>query len=122
MPGFAPETRHGQIGNRARAGRKPGTGVPPNIKNRKNNAADARSAPQASEEADYFRRGKEILGSKAGGMLADLLRSKGRNIALARAAIEYASQKEKPREYIGRILAGPRVEAGVISARATGIV
>jgi hypothetical protein len=63
--------------------------------------------PRASDaETDLFRRGKEVLGDKAGGMIAQLLRAKDRNIALARAAIEQASTKQNPREYIGAIIKG----------------
>lgn len=58
-------------------------------------------------EYQYFARGKEILGNKAGGLLVKLLRSKQGNVALARAAIETASTKHNPAEYIGAILRGP---------------
>lgn len=57
-------------------------------------------------EADLFRRGKEILGASAGGFIAKLLKAKGGNVALARAAIETASTAESPREYLGAIIKG----------------
>jgi len=60
-----------------------------------------------TDEAEYFTRGKKVLGPDAGGLLVRLLNSKKKNVALARAAIEQASTKGDPREYIGRILAGP---------------
>jgi hypothetical protein len=81
----------------------------------------ARNARHETEEAGYFRRGKEVLGQNAGGLLARLRDHKG-SIALARAAVEQASTKENPREYVGRILAGHPTEAGVINARANGIL
>lgn len=59
-----------------------------------------------SDEADLFRRGKKVLGANAGGMIKKLLGAKGGNVALARAAIEQASQKGDAREYIGKIIAG----------------
>ena len=62
-------------------------------------------------ERDYFARGKAILGKNAGGLLAKLKAAKGGNIALARAAIETASTKENPHEYIGAIVRGPREAA-----------
>ena len=65
------------------------------------------AAPAALEpEVDLFRRGKEVLGNQAGGLIAKLLASKGKNVALARAAIEQASTKSNPREYIGAVIRG----------------
>jgi uncharacterized protein YdaU (DUF1376 family) len=61
--------------------------------------ADAPSDPAAAER-ELFQRGREVLGQSAGGMIAGLLRAKGGNVALARAAIEQASQKNNAREYI----------------------
>lgn len=49
---------------------------------------------------EYFMRGREVLGPKSGGLLGKLLKAKGGNVALARAAIEQASQKANPTEYI----------------------
>lgn len=75
---------------------------------------DAPSAPlfenasrETSDEADLFARGKKVLGTGAGGLIAGLLKSKKGNVALARAAIEQASTKQNPREYIGAIVRPP---------------
>lgn len=54
-------------------------------------------------ERELFERGKRVLGKGAGGLIKNLLKAKGGNIALARAAIEQASTKQDPREYIGAI-------------------
>jgi hypothetical protein len=57
-------------------------------------------------------------------MLAKLLKLKG-SVAQARAIIEVASEKQNPREYVGRILAGPAQRSpreGVIDTRRTGII
>lgn len=62
------------------------------------------STPSKSPEADYFARGKEVLGPKAGGFLVKLLKAKAGNVALARAAIEMASTKQNPAEYVGRVI------------------
>lgn len=70
---------------------------------RKKDAADA--AP-IDPEKDLFQRGKEILGQAAGGLIRQLLRAKKNDVALSRAAIETASTKQDPREYIGRIVRG----------------
>lgn len=71
------------------------------------NAAPNGALPLKSEEAELFEKGKKVLGSGAGGLIVKLLKSKKGSVALARAAIEQASEKENPREYIGRILSGP---------------
>ncbi len=70
----------------------------------KKDAADAAPDP----EVELFQRGREVLGKQAGGLIARLLAAKQKNIALARAAIEQASTKSNPREYIGRIISGPQ--------------
>lgn len=63
-----------------------------------------------TDEADLFRRGKIILGQSAGGLIASLLKAKKGSVPLARAAIEQASTKENPREYIGAVIRGPVVD------------
>lgn len=57
-----------------------------------------------SDEADFFRRIKQIAGTNAGGLGKRLLTAKDGNIALARAAVEQASTKHDPREYLGAII------------------
>jgi hypothetical protein len=57
-------------------------------------------------DAELFRRGKQVLGKNAGGLIAELLRAKAGSIPLARSAIEMASTKHDPREYIGAIIRG----------------
>lgn len=69
-------------------------------------SASSPSAVIPSQEADLYRRGKEILGRSAGGLISNLLRAKGGSIAQARAAIEQASEKADAREYIGAIIRG----------------
>lgn len=54
----------------------------------------------AIPEREYFMRGREVLGKGAGGLIGKLLKAKGGNVALARAAIEQASQKQNPTEYV----------------------
>jgi hypothetical protein len=68
----------------------------------KKDAADAAPDP----EADLFRRGKQVLGQSAGGVIKQLLAAKDGKVNLARAAIETAAGKENPREYIGAIIRG----------------
>lgn len=69
----------------------------------KEDAADA----ALSDDAALFRRGRQVLGEDAGPLVVKLKKAKGGSVALARAAIEQASTKDKPRDYIGRIIAGP---------------
>lgn len=82
--------------------------TPPDTEqNRTDNAADAappNSVP--SEEVEYFRRIKTVCGPSAGGLGKKLLDAKGGSIPLARAAVEQASTKENPKEYIGAIIRG----------------
>lgn len=61
----------------------------------------------AIPEREYFMRGREVLGKGAGGLIGKLLKAKGGNVALARAAIEQASQKQNPTEYVAAICRGP---------------
>ena len=76
-----------------------GTGTGTATKTEKKNAAGT-AADFRSEETDLFERSKALLGDNAGGLIKNLLKVKGGNIALARAAIETASTKQDPREYI----------------------
>jgi uncharacterized protein YdaU (DUF1376 family) len=61
-------------------------------------------------KAEYFRRGRDVLGRTAGGLLAKLLKTFGDeddpiSIAKARARIEEASTKTQPAEWLGRVMA-----------------
>ena len=68
--------------------------------------------PQRTDpEVELFRRGREVLGNSAGGVISQLLKAKGKP-ELARAAVEVAATKENPREYIGAIIRGKAEEDG----------
>lgn len=73
---------------------------------KKDAAIAAPELPLANEEVELFRRGKAVLGSAAGGLIKSLLKAKSGQIPLARAAIEQASTKQNPREYIGAVVRG----------------
>jgi hypothetical protein len=60
-------------------------------------------AKPSDPEKELFDRGKEVLGKKAGGLIAQLLKLKGKP-ELARAAIEQAATKHDPGAYIGAII------------------
>lgn len=82
-----------------------GAGLPsPSPK--KDAASAAPELPLGNEEVELFRRGKAVLGNAAGGLIKSLLKAKSGQIPLARAAIEQASTKQNPREYIGAIVRG----------------
>jgi uncharacterized protein YdaU (DUF1376 family) len=66
--------------------------------------------PLSSPEKELFEKGKQVLGRASGGLIRNLLKAKAGNIALARAAIEQASTKQNPREYISRIVRGASEE------------
>lgn len=70
--------------------------------------ADAPPDPSIAER-ELFKRGREILGKSAGGQIAKLLKAKGGNVALARSALEAASTKQNPAEYVAAAARdGPR--------------
>jgi hypothetical protein len=68
-----------------------------------NTSLEAKRAT-TSRDADYYRRAAEILGSSSSGLAKKLLSAKGGNVALAWAALEVASTKCDPREYLGGII------------------
>lgn len=75
-------------------------------KRERENGASAPLDP-AVPEREYFARGREVLGKGNGALIGKLLKAKGGNVALARAALEQASQKDSPIEYIGAVCRGP---------------
>lgn len=76
------------------------------IREEKKEDAAPSAPPEESAEVDLFRHGKKILGAKAGGLIKNLVSAKGGNVALARAALETASTKADPREYLGAVIRG----------------
>lgn len=64
--------------------------------------ADAPSNP----EKELYARAEKVLGKGCGGLVTNLLKAKDGQVPLARAAIETASTKHNPREYIGAIIRG----------------
>jgi len=60
------------------------------------------SQPEAQD--DIYARGRRVLGESSRGLVAKLIEAKGGNIPLARAALEVASTKADPREYVGGVL------------------
>jgi hypothetical protein len=91
-------------------GREGGDGTCTHMNTSQEDAAPNGAPLEETEEAGLFRRGKEICGQKSGGLIARLLKAKKDPVPLARAAIEQASTKENPREYIGAVIRGPITE------------
>lgn len=85
--------------------------TPPETENRGSVPRGTGAHAPPDPKAEYFSRGRQVLGPSSGGQLSKLLRSFGNeddpnNIAKARARIEDASTKAKPAEWIGRVLNG----------------
>jgi uncharacterized protein YdaU (DUF1376 family) len=99
---------HATHGQQQHATHMQGTGTGTGRKRK--NAAGAAPAVR-NEEADLFHRGKAILGETAGGLIKNLIKAKAGSIALARAAIETASTKQDPREYIAACIHAPDAAA-----------
>jgi len=53
-----------------------------------------------SEEAQYFRRAREVIGSSAGAIAKKLLIAKGSIYSEARAVLEKAAAKGDPKTYV----------------------
>ena len=75
--------------------------------------AKASGASPPDPKSDFFKRGREILGKNAGGLISKVLKSQGseddvRAIAKARALLETASTKADAAEWLGRVLSGPK--------------
>jgi uncharacterized protein YdaU (DUF1376 family) len=101
---------HATHGQQQHATHMQGTGTGTGRGRKIKNAAGAAPAVR-SEEADLFRRGKAILGDSAGGLIKNLITAKAGSIALARAALETASTKQDPREYVAACIRGPEAAA-----------
>src|SRR3990167_3154122 len=67
---------------------------------------EGRGADAPTPETEFFSKGKELLGEKAGGLLAKLLSSQNRDTTKALACLEAARGKQDPKEYIGGIIRG----------------
>lgn len=80
----------------------------------KGTAADAANLPsdlfvtetESDPEKELFTRGKEVLGKASGGLIKKLLLAKNNDPAAALVAIESASKKQNPREYVGAAIRG----------------
>ncbi len=64
----------------------------------------------STDEKQLYDRGKALLGKEAGGLIKRLVTAKGGDVALARSALEMASTKSDPREYLGGVLRGDRAQ------------
>lgn len=80
------------------------------------------SGPLADQDADLFRRGKQILGIDSGGLIAKVKKSQNGSIPKARAVIETAATKQNPREYVGAVLRGATNSRGDFDDPLAGII
>jgi len=61
------------------------------------------SKPEEAHD-DIYARGRRVLGESSRGLVAKLIEAKGGSIPLARCALEIASTKADPREYVGAVV------------------
>ncbi len=71
-------------------------------------ASGGEGPTRAELERELFRRGKQILGKNAGGMITALLKAKQFDVALARSVVEAAATKQDAREYVAGAIRNPR--------------
>ena len=64
----------------------------------------APSAPSTNPEKELFERGREVLGKRAGGLIAKLLKAHRGSIAQTKTTIERAAEKHSPVEYVAAII------------------
>lgn len=69
-------------------------------KEEKEDAAPSAASTRAELEREFFRKGKQLCGKNAGGLLATLLKSRQQDIGLAMAVLDAAAMKQDPREYV----------------------
>lgn len=67
----------------------------------------------SDQKTQLYERAKQILGDNSGGLISKLIKAKGENVALARAAIETAASRSDAREYIGAIIRGVSEPKGI---------
>ena len=61
---------------------------------------------QAELERDLFKRGRQVCGKNAGGLVSQLLKAKQFDVAMARSVIEFAATKHDPREFVAAAIRG----------------
>ena len=66
--------------------------------------AGAEAPSDDGGDAALFRRGRQILGHKSGGVVKQLRDHHGGSIPLARATIEQAAEKHSPMEYVQAVI------------------
>lgn len=71
----------------------------------RDNAPPAAHLPDMNDpKVQLFQRGKDLLGPSSGGLINRLLAAKENSVPAARAALETASTRADPREYLGAII------------------
>jgi hypothetical protein len=68
--------------------------------------------PSQTAERELFKRGKELCGPRAGGMITALIRSKDYDLKAAREVVDTAATKSDPREFIAAAIGRPKNGAG----------
>lgn len=123
---YQKRAKAGEKGGKAKAGLKQSSSnatAPPEQPLTFNLDKKDAAAPPSNAEKELYDRGKQVLGERAGGLIKNLVKAKNGDVALARAAIETASTKSNPREYIGGIVnAKPREGEFVWKSGIPGVI
>lgn len=81
--------------------------TPPDTEQNRTEKEDGAERPSEDDpDKALFARGKQVLGENSGGLIAKLKKHNGGSIPKTRAALELASTKHNPTEYVGAILRG----------------
>ena len=80
--------------------------------NNEQQPATPAKTPSQIEEAYLFKRGKELCGPRAGGMITALIKSKNYDLKSAREVVDTAATKSDPREFIAAAIGRPKNGAG----------
>ena len=76
--------------------------------------------PPEAPDARVYRRGREVLGNSAGGIVKKLIVAKDGNLSLAAAAIETASTKADPKTYLMAIVNARQKDSDIERLRISG--
>lgn len=111
--------RPADVGGRMKevGGRTPSTG------SKEPSEGRSRASPVDLEDpkTQLYHRGTEVLGESSGGQITKLLKTCGGSIPKARAALEQASIKANPGEYIAGVIRGRRTDEDEAAIRERNI-
>lgn len=98
--------------DRQRAKRSNTKQQPATVSNIEQPSPTPSETPSQIAERDLFKRGKELCGARAGGMITALIRSKDYDLKAAREVVDTAATKSDPREFIAAAIGRPKNGSG----------